>query len=446
MSSISAGDPIAAARTLARRGRHADALAILEPLFDDERLGNDSIDAALMSVWDVYGIPGALGYWATRLGNRLPVTRGARPASPRRRILPRSGGRVRVAIVSFNWNFLDYEVEALSGDPRFELRLVWPGAYVRGPSAGGGRRPRLTQADPRHARVLRWADVVLCEWCDRPAVWLASCLPSRTALCIRFHSYEAHSPYPMLVDWRRVSDLIFVSDHIREYVDARLSLTRQVRTSVVPLVHRVADFVDEKRPNARWTLGMIGYNSRNKHPIMALEILARLRQHDRRWRLRLVGHGFRRAPGGDSDRAYGSSFWRAVDALGLTAAVTVSPFTDDLRDWLTGVGFILSTSEREGTHEAVAQGMSSGAIPVVRRWPVFRSLSAAERQYPTAIHFDTPEEAVSGMLSFVKRARTAAAFRACALEYAAEARRRFDLSVGIPSFLSALRRAAGYQE
>jgi hypothetical protein len=37
--------------------------------------------------------------------------------------------------------------------------------------------------------------------------------------------------------------------------------------------------------------------------------------------------------------------------------------------WLRGVGHILSTSDEEGSHTAVTEGMASGAVPVVRPWP-----------------------------------------------------------------------------
>jgi hypothetical protein len=438
---------LATAQSLARRGRDAEALAILEPHFDDDRLGSDAVDAAVSLVWRVHGIPAALDYWMTRLPQRPRVPGLGRihpAANPRPR--SRRRDRVRVAIVAFNWNFLACEVDALSADPRFDLQTLWPGSYVTGKAASGSRSQQLARAGRRHGEVLRWADVVFCEWCDRPAVWLAACLPARTALCIRLHNYEAHTPYPLLVDWRRVSEAIFVADHIREYVDAPLALTQRVRTSVLPPVHRVADFGREKRPEARWTLGMIGYNRRAKQPLMALEILARLRQYDRRWRLRLVGHGFGRTRRADCDPADGKAFRSTVEALGLSEAVTVSPFTNDVAGWLTRVGFILSTSEREGTHEGVAQGMSSGAIPVVRRWPVFRSFSAAERRYPTALHFDDAREAAAAIRAVARRAASDEAFRACGREYADEARRRFDVAAGIPRFTSVLRRAAGHQE
>jgi glycosyltransferase involved in cell wall biosynthesis len=390
----------------------------------------------------VHGSAAALPYWIDRLGHRLPAPR-ARPRPKPRRPRRRGDHRVRLVVVSHNWNFFGCELASLSSDARFEVRTVWPGRYVTEPVRRTPAASALARADKDHRALFRWADIVLCDWCERPAVWLSRCLPLRTALCVRLHSHEAHSPFPLLVDWRRVSDAIFVADHIREYLDETVRISARVRTTVLAPAHRVADFEGAKRAEARWTLGMIGYNSPRKHPLLALEILAALRRRDRRWRLRLIGHPFGRAHGAESDPLYARAFRRAIAAWGLSESVSVSPFTSNLRPWLSRVGFILSTSEREGTHEGVAQGMSSGAIPVVRRWPVYRSMSAAERRYPTAIHFDTAQEAAAGITGLSRGLPDETAFRACGLKYAEEARRRFDCSVAAPRLAALLLGAAG---
>ena len=435
---------LAAARSLIRRGRHAEALTRLEALFDDPLVGIPAVDSAMRPVWHVHGFSAALSYWAGRLAHRLPQA-SARSLQRRARVGTRGKALpVKLAVVSHNWSFLREELEALGCNPRFTLRTVTPGPYVARPGAQRTRGPgfSLTQAHRDDVAVLRWADLVFCDWCTRPAIWLAACLPRRTALCVRLHSFEAHSPFPLLVDWSRVSETMFVAEHIRDYVDASMGLSRRVPTSIVPCVQNVDALAHAKRPEARWTLGMIGYNTKNKHPIMALEILSRLRQLDARWRLRLVGHPFDDAPTAD-DRAYGTAFSNAVAALGLKPSVTITPFTTDVGRWLRNVGFILSTSERESTHLAVAEGMSSGAIPIVRRWPVFRSLAAAERRYPGAVHFDDADEAAAAIARLTIGADADVALQRRSLECIDQARRRFDRAVGIPRLEAVLLRAAG---
>jgi len=58
--------------------------------------------------------------------------------------------------------------------------------------------------------------------------------------------------------------------------------------------------------------------------------------------------------------------------------------------WLRRVGFVLSTSDDEGSHVAVSEGMASRAVPVLRHWP------GAETVYDMRwIHADTEQMAAA---------------------------------------------------
>ena len=54
--------------------------------------------------------------------------------------------------------------------------------------------------------------------------------------------------------------------------------------------------------------------------------------------------------------------------------------------WLRRIGFVLSTSDDESFHVAPAEGMASGAVPVIRHWP------GAETIYDTRWIRETPAE------------------------------------------------------
>ncbi len=56
--------------------------------------------------------------------------------------------------------------------------------------------------------------------------------------------------------------------------------------------------------------------------------------------------------------------------------------------WFSKVGFLLSTSDHEGSHQVVAEGMASGAIPIIRNW------DGANLIYPPKYVFETLEQAV----------------------------------------------------
>jgi hypothetical protein len=85
--------------------------------------------------------------------------------------------------------------------------------------------------------------------------------------------------------------------------------------------------------------------------------------------------------------------------------------------WLRRVGFVLSTSDDESFHVAPAEGMASGAVPVIRHWP------GAETIYdPRWIH-ETPAE----MAAFIASLASPDDWRAAG-RVAREQARGFELS------------------
>jgi glycosyltransferase involved in cell wall biosynthesis len=53
----------------------------------------------------------------------------------------------------------------------------------------------------------------------------------------------------------------------------------------------------------------------------------------------------------------------------LRHAVAFDGFGRDVGSWLRRIGFVLSTSDIESFHLAAAEGMASGAVPVIINWP-----------------------------------------------------------------------------
>jgi glycosyltransferase involved in cell wall biosynthesis len=60
---------------------------------------------------------------------------------------------------------------------------------------------------------------------------------------------------------------------------------------------------------------------------------------------------------------------RVQTAEHLRGAVTFDPFGSVVASWLRRVGFVLSTSDQESFHLAPAEGMASGAVPMLLDWP-----------------------------------------------------------------------------
>src|SRR5690606_9121293 len=65
---------------------------------------------------------------------------------------------------------------------------------------------------------------------------------------------------------------------------------------------------------------------------------------------------------------YKKIFERLNNNSTLRYKVIFDPPGDDINDWLTLVGYILSPSDFESFHVAVGEGMLSGSLPLIWNW------------------------------------------------------------------------------
>ncbi|MFE4449673.1 hypothetical protein [Streptomyces sp. NPDC056796] len=292
-------------------------------------------------------------------------------------------------------------------------------------ASGLGARNEYSERTEQALRPhLDWADVVFVDWCTAAAAFLTLVDPGTTRVVMRLHSFEAFSYWPHLVDFSRVDDLVFVSDHLRDLAVASLP---HLRGPDAPALHVLDNAVEltrfalPKNPGARFTLGLVGAGQVAKDPRWALDVLRILRRTDERYRLRLIGGGLDPSASPALHR-YQKAFAAELEPLVAAGAVQVSGHTDDVPAALKDVGLVLSTSVRESWHLGVVEGAASGAVPVVRDWPFFAGKPHGARSlFPSAWVVDTPEEAAQRVLAVNESAETwLTAGRECS-EYAVSA-------------------------
>lgn len=310
-----------------------------------------------------------------------------------------------------NQNFIGEIRDHLEAAPRLEVRMVDLAAvpdlkfvnnritlakHLLSPD------PNLTSRTERVLRpLLEWADTVFVDWCTGAAALLTLVDPGRTRVIVRLHSFEAFSWWPHVVDFSRVDDVVFVSRHLRDLALEVIPALAAAETSihVVPIGVPTADFDRPKVAAARFTLGLVGYSQIAKDPQWALEVVRLLRAEDPRFRLLLIGAELR-LDASPAARAYVGQFWAAVDELELAGAVQRVAQTGDVAAVLAGVGIILSTSVRESYHLGLIEGAASGAVPVVRNWPMFADrANGAHTLYPADWIVTTPADAARRILA-----------------------------------------------
>jgi glycosyltransferase involved in cell wall biosynthesis len=272
----------------------------------------------------------------------------------------------RILIATHERKFLRQFVDRTRADPA--ITLTW--------------EPwRSTVKPERRPAVPADVDTVFCEWCCENAVWHSANKRPGSKLILRLHRFEAFRDFPARVAWDNVDALIVVSEWFRDRMVARHDVD-PARIHVMPQYIDWQALDRPKLPEARFTLGLVGINPfEHKRFDRAVDFLAALRARDPRFTLAVrsampweIDWVWNRD---DESRArFEAVFARIFGDADLAGAIRFDPAGPDMEEWYRGIGTILSSSDSEGCHTAVIEGMAAGCLPVVHDWPGARGLFA----------------------------------------------------------------------
>ncbi len=353
--------------------------------------------------------------WRDSTVGRMLATPEPRPA---RTATAPGDGRRRVVVLRGSYpRFSAQVIDELSARPGTEVEVhEWTGPPAI--TTGLGIRHELVRArlrqvlgedaadedlgevgEERLVDLLGRADAVFVDWADRGSLLALMHVPEGVRVTLRIHSMDALSPWVHLIDWSRVDHLVLVSEHLRDVVE-RLLGDRLGST----LVHVVPNAVDTSRVPVTKTAGhrrrliSIGWAQEVKDPIWALEVLAVLRRRDPAWTLVLVGSDFL-PTAVTSAQDYAQAFRSRAEEPDVLGGVELVEETSDIGPHLASAGFVLSSSRRESFGLGLVEAAASGAVPVVRNWPMFAGLSGARRLFPAEWVVEDVDEAVERVLA-----------------------------------------------
>lgn len=250
------------------------------------------------------------------------------------------------------------------------------------------------------AAAFRDRDVIFADWADKGALLASLLAPPGCRLVIRCHGVDTLSLWQYLIDWSRVTDVIFVSDHLRRTVNDNLGeRLAHVRQHVVGNVVDLGRFAADSAPGASRTLGMVGWGQKVKDPLWTLELLAALRKVDPAWRLVLVGRDFPPTARRASEQAYAEAFRARVVQPDIVDAVEYVGQSRDLPRHLRRIGFAISSSFRESFHIGAVEMVAAGAVPVFRDWPAYSDMGGVRGLFPDDWVVGSVDEAVTRILS-----------------------------------------------
>ena len=215
-------------------------------------------------------------------------------------------------------------------------------------------------------QLLEKADVIFCEWCVGNAVWYSRNKKSHQRMFIRLHKFELFTEYPKNVTWENVEGIIFIAHKMQETGLSKFDM--RTKSHLVYNCIHTKKFDLPKKPGYEFNLGMLGYLPQTKRIDLAIEVLLKLKAQDKRYKLFVKGKhptelGWLWEK--EEERKYYEAVFERLKTEKITDSVIFDGYGQDVPQWFQGIGFVLSISDVEGSHQAVAEGMSSGTIPMI---------------------------------------------------------------------------------
>ena len=292
-------------------------------------------------------------------------------------VYPKLTLKQKVLIASHDNKFFSRIIAQLESDTNLEIKFDhWP--------------TTLRHDAKRSKELLNWADVILCEWAVGAAVYYSQNKLSHQRLLVRLHRFEITTNQPSLIKFDNVDKVIVVSDFIKNYCIENYSWAAP-KISVIPQYADISLFDRPKVTMHEYSLGVLGIVPSLKRLDRALDLIEYLRLLDPRyvlyiktkhpWDIHFVWAK-------EEEKQYFIEQYKRIEkSPSLQLGVIFDDYGSDVAAWFRKIGWMLSTSDIEGCHTAVAEGMASGAKPVIFNWP------GASGVYRDVDIFDEPKKA-----------------------------------------------------
>lgn len=243
--------------------------------------------------------------------------------------------------------------------------------------------------------LIQQADVVFCEWGLGNAVWASHNVLEAQRLVVRIHSQEFRTDFLRNLRTDRVDQFIFVSPHMLERGVRVFNLPRErctwIPNYISPEFFRVTH-TNHNSPSLH--IALVGALPAMKGLDRALRIVGQLNDLGTDTTLHIFSrhpHELEWLMARQSERAFYNTQFDTIRNLNEHKANRViwHGHADPLAASLAGMDYVLSLSEFEGFHLAIAEGAAAGVEPVILRW------LGSESLYPQEFIFDSEYEIVA---------------------------------------------------
>lgn len=304
---------------------------------------------------------------------------------------------LKVAIASHDLKFMGDIINHLQANPSYQISFdSWHNLH--------------TNDEAHSLSIVEESDVIICEWCGPNALWYSKHKKPGQKLIVRLHRFEVNGPWMHDIDFSNIDHLVFVSEFQKEQTFKQLG---ELPAQNIHVIHNSIDVVDLTRPkahDARFHLGVLGFVPYLKRPDRALDLLEKLLETDDRYYLHFRGRQPWEFPHEWNNPVQQQLYLQFYDRIRTTPALQDHVIFDapgaDVANWFRKIGFILSPSSYESFHLATAEGMASGAYPIVWDRPGASSifsekyvLGSIEEMATAILSLNSEEQQTNTMLS-----------------------------------------------
>nr|WP_321272634.1 glycosyltransferase [Alcaligenes faecalis] len=229
----------------------------------------------------------------------------------------------------------------------------------------------------RSHRVANESDMVFCEWGLANAVWYSHNLPFGKKLIVRVHQQEIRkraARFGREINKNRVDLFIFVSEKVRQEA-IRLFGFDAEKTAIVPNFVLDEEYVlSDRAESEEIKLGMVGIIPQTKRFDLAVDLLRKLIGLGYKATLDIKGPrpeemAWMRVGSRAKELEYYYDVYKVIESDEvLQKSIKFHGWGNDVAKFYECVDYILSPSDFESFHYALADGVLSGCCPIIWPW------------------------------------------------------------------------------
>lgn len=227
--------------------------------------------------------------------------------------------------------------------------------------------------------LLDWADVIFCEWGLGNTIFYSKNKRENQKLIVRLHRQELETTYLIQAKIDNIDAFIAVSPYIYEEFSRTFQLPRNKMHLIYNNVNLI-EFINQGLLERKYNIGMVGYLPKLKRLDLALDIFEKLYNENNQYKLHFKGkrpEELRWLMRIDEEREYYETQFKRIEQAEWRDNVVFEPF-GEVVEFYNRMEFILSVSDIESFHLAVAEGMACGAIPIITNWEGSESIYSSK--------------------------------------------------------------------